>query len=287
MGVAPKAKILPVRVFGLNGSFTSVAFIEAIGYAADRGADVINLSFRSTLNTTEEEKQIARILKRYPKLVIVAAAGNESNSEVTSPAGYDGVIAVGATNIRGNRTSYSNYGKGLSVVAPGGDFNTLVITGGDVNTLGFIGGIPATGGTWLEDFWQGIGTPTSPWSSGLDPKGKYWWVQGTSFASPAVAGVVALMKGENPEMSREDLVKILKSTANYQGLTVSDEDTQLYNSALKECKEAKSDSSESEPEKCKVLNDIHDPNQYFFGSGLVNADAAVQAVKKGQFETLR
>ncbi|MDF5716312.1 MAG: S8 family serine peptidase [Rhizonema sp. NSF051] len=49
VGVALNAQILPVRVFGLNGSYTPSAYIEAIGYAADRGADVINLSLGATL----------------------------------------------------------------------------------------------------------------------------------------------------------------------------------------------------------------------------------------------
>lgn len=243
VGVAPKAQILPVRVFGLNGSFLNSAFIEAIGYAADRGADVINLSLGGSLPNQEDEEAIADVLKAHPKLVIVAAAGNENHNEVAYPAGYKGVVAVGATNLTGNRAPYSNYGKGLDVVAPGGD----------LDTPGWVGGIPTTGGTWLDAFWQGVSKPSAPWSYVIDPRGKYWWVQGTSFSSPAVAGVVALMKGENPNLTRQRLISILKSTASYEGLKIADEDT-----ASSEVK----------------------TQQYLFGKGLVNADAAVQAVKQ-------
>ncbi|MEH2263291.1 S8 family serine peptidase [Nostoc sp.] len=254
VGVAPNAQILPVRVFGLNGSFVPSAYIEAIGYAASRGADIINLSLGGSLPTPGEEEAIADVLKANPKLVIVAAAGNENFNQVSFPAAYTGVIAVGATNIVGNRAPYSNYGKGLDVVAPGGD----------LDTPGLLGGILATGGTWLDAFWQGMPNPESRWSSVLDPKGKYWWVQGTSFSSPAVAGVVALMKGENKEIDRKSLINILKSTATYQGLSMSEEDTKLYGSLRS--KGAMSSSVKGQ--------------QYFFGQGLVNADAAVQAAKK-------
>lgn len=256
VGVAPNAQILPVRVFGLNGSILTSAYIEAIGYAASRGADIINLSLGASLPSEAEEEAIAQVLKAHPKLVIVAAAGNENLKQVSFPAAYTGVVAVGATNIVGNRAPYSNYGKGLDVVAPGGD----------LDAPGLLGGIPATGGTWLNAFWQGIPNPESRWSSVVDLKGKYWWVQGTSFSSPAVAGVVALMKGENRELSRNRLVSILKSTASYEGLSMSEEDTKLY--GLLPTKGAAPSSVKSQ--------------QYFFGKGLVNADAAVQAVKKGR-----
>ena len=72
------------------------------------------------------------------------------------------------------------------------------------------------------------------------------------------------MKGENKGISRERLVSILKSTASYQGLTISRQDAELY----------RLQRSEGEiPASVKE-------KQYFFGKGLVNADAAVQAVKR-------
>ncbi|GAX37356.1 S8 family peptidase [Nodularia sp. NIES-3585] len=248
VGVAPNAQILPVRVFGLNGSFNPVTYIEALGYAADRGADIINLSLGAMLPSEQEEQAIADILKAYPKLVIVASTGNSNHDRAAYPAAYPGVLAVGATNLNGHRAPYSNYGVGLDVVAPGGD----------LDTPGLLGGIPTTGGTWLSAFWQGIPNPTSRWSSVVDLRGKYWWVQGTSFSAPAVSGVVALMKGEDRQrrLNRDRLTDILKSTASYQGLSISDEDIKSYGSQSRQVQ------------------------QHLFGKGLVNADAAVQAVKK-------
>jgi subtilisin family serine protease len=255
LGVAPNAKIMPIRVFGLNGSFSITGYIESIGYAASRGADVINLSLGTYLPSDAESQVYEQVLKANPKLVIVAASGNSSDISVSFPSGYPGVISVGASNILGNRAPYSNFGKGLSLVAPGGD---------TYSPPGVAGGIVTTGGTWMEAFWQGIPTPTSRWGDVVDMRGKYWSVQGTSFSSPAVAGVVALIKGEdtNRQLNREQITNILKSTATYEGLALSDEEMKLYNSQMKQGSMAVSD------------------KQYFFGSGLVNAEAAINATKK-------
>lgn len=256
VGVAPHAKILPVRVFGLNGSIFTSSYIEAIGYAANRGADVINLSLGASLPTDVEQQAINQVLEENPKLVIVASSGNENATQVAYPSGYAGVLSVGATNLLGKRAPYSNYGNGLGVVAPGGD----------LETPGLVGGIATTGGTWLSGFWQGISDANFRWSNVIDLRGKYWWVEGTSFSSPAVAGVVALMKGEdtNRKLNRQELISILKSTASYDGLTISKKEQQLYCSRV---------------DKGAVPNSVTD-KQYFFGHGLVNADAAVSAVQK-------
>jgi serine protease len=256
-GVAPNAKILPVRVFGLNGSIQRASVIEAVGYAANRGADVINLSLGGTVPIDAEELAFKQILQQYPKLVIVASSGNSNRPIVGYPSGYEGVLSVGATNLFGDRAPYSNYGKGLGVVAPGGDFST---------PISWLGGIPTTGGTWMEAFWQGLAYPNSRWSYVIDMKGQYWWMQGTSFSSPAVAGVVALMKGEdtNRKLNREQIINILKSTANYDGLQISEKEKEQYQTLV-----SKGFISSSTSEK-----------QVFFGSGLINADAAVRAVKK-------
>ncbi|NJM18448.1 MAG: S8 family serine peptidase [Richelia sp. SM1_7_0] len=256
-GVAPNAKILPVRVFGLNGSIQRSAVIEAVGYAANRGADVINLSLGGAAPTDAEESAFQQVFQQYPKLVIVASSGNENNIRVAYPSGYEGVLSVGATNLFGDRASYSNYGKGLGVVAPGGDLST---------SANLFGGIPTTGGTWMEGFWQGLAYPNSPWANVVDNRGKYWWMEGTSFSSPAVAGVVALMKGEdaNRKLNREQIVSILKSTASYDSLKISEKEKQLYKSLVSQ----------------GYIPAGISENQVFFGSGLINAEAAVSAVKK-------
>lgn len=259
VGVAPNAKILPVCV--AKESFDPAAIVEAIGYAAARGADVINMSFGGPVSAPVEDvaDMIQEVQNKNPNLVFVAAAGNENVAEVGFPASMRGMISVGATNLTGNRAPYSNFGTGVDVVAPGGD-----VSG---EKLGTLGGILTTGGTWVDGFWQGIPVPTSNWGGALDRQGKYMWVDGTSFASPAVAGVVALMKGEDPKRrhSRDRLIAILKKTASDNGLAVSEEELKLYRLLMKETRLSSST-----------------PKQYFFGSGLVNAEAAVREVKRSR-----
>ena len=108
-GVAPNAKILPVRVFGLNGSIFTSSYIEAVGYAANRGADVINLSLGAMLPTDVEELAFSQILQQNPKLVIVASSGNSNYSRVAYPSGYDGVLSVGASNLFGDTPEGSSF----------------------------------------------------------------------------------------------------------------------------------------------------------------------------------
>ncbi|HIK33690.1 MAG TPA: S8 family serine peptidase [Oscillatoriales cyanobacterium M59_W2019_021] len=242
LGVAPNAKILPVRVFGVGGAVTSSAIVEAIGYAAARDADAINLSLGRLLPDAETADAIAEITANNPDIVFVASAGNADLNTAMFPAIAPEVIAVGATTLEGQRAPYSNYGEGLDVVAPGGD--TSVSTAG---------GILTTGGT-TQVFWENISPPSDPWGFGIDPRGEYVSVQGTSFSAPAVSGVVALMKGVDPQLSRDRAIAILKETASYDGLEVSPEDA-------------------ADRPSGKVT-----PQQYFFGSGLVNAEAAVRRV---------
>jgi len=219
VGVAPNAKILPVRVFGLGGAISGDALLEAIGYAAARGADVINLSLGTLLPTQAEADQVFAVLDENPNLVIVASAGNEDVDGSGYPAAIPGVVSVGASNLAGQRSSYSNFGRRLDVIAPGGD-----------TSLSHSGGILTTGGTWIAGFWEGMTLPKYRWGSAFDPRGQYVQVQGTSFASPVVAGVVALMKGEDPkrQLSRDQLKQILRQTASYEPLKITQRDTNRY-----------------------------------------------------------
>ena len=169
------------------------------------------------------------------------------------------MISVGATNINGNRAPYSNFGNGLTMVAPGGDTS--------IEKVGNWGGILTTGGTGIDGFWQGIILkPKTPWGTTLDSRGKYIRVEGTSFASPVVAGVIALMIGEDRQrlLSREEIISILKKTASYNGITLSKKEREIYKIMLLVGKVSPQVSIE----------------KYFFGNGLVNAHTAVKEVKR-------
>jgi serine protease len=247
MGVAPKAKILPVRVGKLGTTISFAAVVEGLHYAASRGADVINMSFGSPVKNDPQDKAIATILKANSKIVLVASSGNDNAQRVGYPGGTKGVLAVGATNLQGFRSPYSNYGNGLDLVAPGGDVSERLD-----------GGILTTSGMGKGGFWRGMTAPRSQWSPAQDSRGTYVWTEGTSFASPAVAGVVALIKSEDPDrrLTRDEIIKVLKSTASTGELMVRSEERKLF--------AGKSGTIEN----------------YLFGAGLVNAEKAVQAVQK-------
>jgi len=272
VGVAPNAKLLPVRVFGLGGEIKGDALLSAIGYAAARGADVINLSLGSLVPTQAEADEIFAVLDEHPNLVIVAAAGNEDVDGAGYPAAVPGVLSVGSTNLAGQRSFYSNYGRRLDVTAPGGD-----------TSLRSSGGILTTGGTWLAGFWDGLTVPIYQWGPTFDPKGKYVQVQGTSFSSPVVAGVVALMKGEDPhhKLSRDRLLQIIRQTASYQPLTIPKRDENRYrlqkgipSTPLPQFGLPVSNPGINKPGEVLPIE------QYYFGRGLVNAAAAVALVKQ-------
>ena len=125
-GLAYGAKIMPVRVLNRIGAGDSVNITAGIRYAVRHGADVINLSFefddgyrQFTASEIPDVLAALRYARRH-NVVVVAAAGNSSRTTVSYPARYDSVIGVGAITEHGCRAKYSDAGRGLDLVAPGG-----------------------------------------------------------------------------------------------------------------------------------------------------------------------
>lgn len=268
VGVAPDAQILPVRVFGLGGEITMAALVEAVGYAADRGVDVINLSLGGLLPDRELTDQIMAVLDAHPDLVIIASAGNASLDGVGFPAAIPGVVSVGATTLEGRRTFYSSYGGGLDVVAPGGD----------ISQVGLFG-ILTTGGTGVPGFWRGMEPPTTPWGVGLDGLGQFVQVQGTSFSAPATSGTVALMLAANGNLSRDQVTEILASTASYTGLGLTQSEANQYRLQAEVGLGTAVDNQVLRPSGIFSFPQPISPEQYYFGRGLVNAAAAVERAR--------
>ena len=125
-GLAYGAKIMPVRVLNARGEGESAAITAGIRYAARRGANVINLSFEfddtfRQFSASEIPDVLAAIRFAARRgVVVVAAAGNFERASISYPARAPTVIAVGATTENGCRARYSNVGRGLDIVAPGG-----------------------------------------------------------------------------------------------------------------------------------------------------------------------
>ncbi|MFL1464806.1 S8 family serine peptidase [Marinobacter sp. HN1S83] len=178
IGVAPLSRILPVRVLGEGGEGNGADLIDAINWAATRSEiDVINLSLGG-LGPSQSLEAAINSATDAGKLV-VAAAGNQGTDEATYPAAFDNVVGVGAVDGAGERSSYSNIGPSVDLVAPGGDASR------DANQDGVADVIISTWGT--DD-----GGNFVPGYAGL---------QGTSMAAPHVAGVYALMKSVDATMT--------------------------------------------------------------------------------------
>ncbi len=118
-GIAPKAKIMPLRAgysTGASAFLSTSDIIQAITYAIDNDADVINMSFAGAeLDVLDDILDLADSVG----IVLVAAAGNNGSSTPTYPAALPQVIAVGSIADNDTKSSFSNYGTWVDIVAPG------------------------------------------------------------------------------------------------------------------------------------------------------------------------
>lgn len=123
-GVMQNASLVPVKVLGDDGSGSTYGIQQGILYAASIKADVINMSLGGGgySQGMDEACQTAT----NAGVVVIAAAGNSGTSTISYPAAYSSVIAVGAVDQNKRRASFSQYGTGLSVMAPGTDIYSTV-----------------------------------------------------------------------------------------------------------------------------------------------------------------
>ena len=131
-GVAPNARILPVKVLDGHGNGTYAQASEGIIYAVDMGARIINLGFGGTGSSDLLQNAIQYALNH--NVLVVAAAGNGGGNTVYYPAGYPGVIAVSAVDSGLSFASFSSSGDHISLSAPGLDIYST-FPGGSYGTL--------------------------------------------------------------------------------------------------------------------------------------------------------
>jgi hypothetical protein len=197
-GIDWAAKILPVRVLGKCGGHDS-DIVDAIAWAAGLAvpnapvnptpAHVINLSLGgqgscSPIYPLVVNAAYARGVTR----AVVAAAGNEAQDVASfSPANCAGVIAVASSELSGDLASYSNFGAGITIAAPGGTFAPQF-------GIGSIVALSNTGRTIPQD-------------DAIVHTG------GTSLAAPMVSATISLMLAVAPSLSHDQVVDILRTTA--------------------------------------------------------------------------
>ena len=172
-GVAPNVTIMPYKALSKYGFGSSDWIAAAIDHAVDNGADVINMSLggphSGVLHNAAEKAADAGV-------IVVVAAGNTGKEGVGCPAHVENVIGVSAVGPDDEKAYYSTWGKGVEIAAPGGDTRT-------------------SGGGVLQDT--------------IDGKGghQYAAYQGTSMATPHVAGAAAVMLGMGLDAnSAEDML---------------------------------------------------------------------------------
>lgn len=119
-GVMQEATLVPVKVLGDNGSGSTYNIMQGLIHATNEDVDVVNMSIRGW-NYSEGMDNACRTAESRG-VIVVAATGNDSMSQIGYPARYDSVLSVGAVDSSGRRASFSNYGEGgVGVMAPGVD----------------------------------------------------------------------------------------------------------------------------------------------------------------------
>ena len=198
-GVSWDVQLMPLDVFNGSKGASDADIVNAIYYAANNGADVINMSLGSTYYNANLSG-----FKRYEPysyslyydaltyavsqgITVVIAAGNDdlnNDTHLSVPAAFseeiDGVISVASLSNSGDLSWYTNYGSSVTIAAPGGNADGSVV-GEIISTV---------------------------------PYSDYYGLSGTSMASPIVAGAAALIKAENKDLSPADVEDILTGSAD-------------------------------------------------------------------------
>jgi serine protease len=211
---------MPVKVLNNEGEGYASTIAEGVYFAVKHGAEVINMSLEFGTEVTGHDipELIDALEYAYRHgVIVVAAAGNEGHDAIAYPARAPHVIAVGATTEHGCLANYSNYGTGLTLVAPGG--------GADANLPGDPNcdpGLPPG-----RDVFQMTFTGSSLRKFGF-PNG----YEGTSMAAPHVAATAALIiashvLGRHPTPAR--VTARLQATARKLG---GPSDSDLYGAGL-------------------------------------------------------
>jgi subtilisin family serine protease len=196
VGVAYDARVMALKCFNKYGTGRTSAIANAITYAVDKGADIINNSWGGP-GTSALIKDVINYAQSVGSIVVCSAGNDYTDANFFFPANMEGVITVGAVYRASSdyypRSSYSNYGVKIDVYAPGGRNNTAILS-------------LLAEGSYFE---------SSKTSSIVG--GKYIHLTGTSMAAPHVSGLIALLLEKTPSLSTEQVRYIIRTSAQDLG----------------------------------------------------------------------
>ncbi len=186
------------------GYSNSVDVAQGIAYAVEMGARVINVSIAGRELTRIEQAAVDEAVKAGA--LVVVAAGNEAvDTQDISPASLKGVITVTASGIDDARAKFSNWGQAVDITAPGSDILSLRARWTDL--VHYFDPEYETGANIVGEH------------------GLYYRTSGTSFAAPYVSGVASLLLSVNPDLTAEQVKRMILHSARDIGLPGRDQYT--------------------------------------------------------------
>jgi serine protease len=198
-GVSWNSKILPLRGLGIRGSGSGTDIADAIVWAAGGSvqgvpnnptpAQIINMSLGGKGECVAFYRDAINQATALGAIVVVAAGNENDDTSLYRPASCPNTITVGAVGPQGKRAPYSNYGSQIDIMAPGGDTTQRI----EFDGRSFAAGVLST-----------VSSARGP---------AYSFLAGTSMASPHVAGIVALMKAQNPSLNYATALAKLQASA--------------------------------------------------------------------------
>ena len=180
-GACPRCKIMPIKALDQEGAGTGFEVAMAVVWAVDNGAKIINMSLGGPESDLTLERAVQYALSRG--VTVVVAAGNENTDTPMYPAALPGVISVGSVTSSKQRSSFSNYGSWVSVMAPGS---------GILSTMPMSSVFMTNNEGYLNE---------------------YDLMDGTSMAAPMVAGVIGLIKSRHPQLTPAQIKARLEGSA--------------------------------------------------------------------------
>ncbi|MGC9400147.1 MAG: S8 family serine peptidase [Anaerolineae bacterium] len=208
-GTSWGARIMPIRVLDAEGSGYDSDIIEGLNWAANHGADIINLSLGGPGYNQSAQDAVNNV--HAQGILIVAAMGNCREQEepycpeanpTLYPAAYDNVMAVAATGPDDVYASYSQYGPHCDIAAPGGDILT----------------------SWSQGIYSTMPTYDVYLTTNYGYYKNYDYLNGTSQATPHVAGLAALIWSLDPTLTPDQVQSLMEENAVDRGTAGWDED---------------------------------------------------------------